>query len=253
VTRLAAEGHKQVTLLGQNVNSYRHEGADFATLMRRVASVPGIARVRFTSPHPKDFPEPLLQAIADEEHLCAHVHLPLQAGSDRVLQKMNRGYTAAEFTDLAEQIRTIIPGVALTTDIICGFPTETDAEYAETERLVREIQFDSAFIFKYSEREGTIAKKLWDDDVPEQAKSERVTRLVALQREISLAKHQAMVGQDIQVLIEGTSRKNDQEWKARSEGNAVVVFADTKRQIGDFCTVRVTEATPNTLLAIPVD
>jgi tRNA-2-methylthio-N6-dimethylallyladenosine synthase len=246
--RLANQGYKQVTLLGQNVNSYAHDAADFADLMLQVANVPGIERVRFTSPHPKDFPEKLLQAIADHPHLCKQIHLPLQAGSDRILKKMNRGYTPDEFLRLAERMRELIPGVAISTDIICGFCGETDDEYMETERIVREVEFESAFIFKYSERVGTIAAKLWPDDVADDVKSERVTRLVELQKQISLKMHVAQVGQTVRVLIEGESRKNAAEWRARTDGNTIVVFADSSRKVGDFCNVRITEATPNTLI-----
>jgi tRNA-2-methylthio-N6-dimethylallyladenosine synthase len=164
---------------------------------------------------------------------------------------MNRDYTKDEFLRLVELIRRTIPGVSLTTDIICGFPTETDAEFAETEEVVRSVQFDSAFIFKYSERQGTIAAKLWEDDVPDAVKSERVTHLVAMQREISLRRHQALVGQTVRVLIEGESRKNSAEWKARTDGNMIVVFPDPNLRLGEFCDVRITEATPNTLLGIP--
>jgi tRNA-2-methylthio-N6-dimethylallyladenosine synthase len=250
--RLAGEGYRQVTMLGQNVNSYRHEDTDFASLMLQVAAVEGIERVRFTSPHPKDFPQRLLEAIAANERLCAHVHLPLQAGSTRVLKKMNRGYSRDEFLRLADLIRATIPNVSLTTDIICGFPTETDADFAETEEVMRAVEFDSAFIFKYSERQGTIAAKLWEDDVPDDVKSERVTHLVAVQREISLRRHQAMVGRTVRVLIEGESRKNSAEWKARTDGNMIVVFADSNRRMGELCDVRIREATPNTLLGVTV-
>jgi len=248
--RLASEGYKQVTLLGQNVNSYRYGSTDFADLMLQVAAVDGIERVRFTSPHPKDFPQRLLEAVAGNGRLCSHIHLPLQAGSTRVLKKMNRDYSKDEFLRLVELIRKTIPGVSLTTDIICGFPTESDAEFAETEEVMRAVEFDSAFVFKYSERQGTIAAKLWEDDVPDGVKSERVTRLVAVQREISLKRHQAMIGRTARVLIEGESRKNSAEWKARTDGNMIVVFADPHHQISDFCDVRITEATPNTLLGI---
>ncbi len=249
--RLAAQGYRQVTLLGQNVNSYQYDGTSFADLMLAVAEVDGIERVRFTSPHPKDFPRPLLEAIAGSERLCSHIHLPLQAGATRVLKKMNRDYTRDEFLRLAELIRETIPGVSLTSDIICGFPTETDAEFTETEDVMRAVEFDSAFIFKYSERQGTIAEKLWEDDVPDAVKSERVTHLVAVQKDISLKHHQATVGKTVRVLIEGESRKNSAEWRARTYGNAIVVFADPSRRVGDFCDVQIKEATPHTLRGIP--
>ncbi len=249
--RLADQGYKQVTLLGQNVNSYRHDVADFADLMLQVADVPGIERVRFTSPHPKDFPEKLLHAIAGNPHLCKQIHLPLQAGSDRILKKMNRGYTPDEYLRLAERMREIIPGVAISTDIICGFCGETEEEFLATEKIVREVEFDSAFTFKYSERVGTIAAKLWPDDVPDDVKSQRVTRLVELQKQISAKKHQAMLGQTVRVLIEGESKKSAVEWRARTDGNTIVVFADPTRKVGDFCQVRIIKATPNTLIGTP--
>lgn len=248
--RLAAQGYKQVTLLGQNVNSYTHDDADFADLMLEVADVPGIERVRFTSPHPKDFPEKLLHAIAEHPHLCKQIHLPLQAGSDRILKKMNRGYTPDEYLRLVDRIREIIPGVAISTDIICGFCGETDEEFQETGRIVRSVEFESAFIFKYSERVGTIAAKLWADDVPDEVKSQRVTHLVEIQRDISLRNHQSRIGQTVRVLIEGESKKRASEWRARTDGNTIVVFADPTRQVGDFCNVRITEATPNTLIGV---
>ncbi len=251
--RLAGQGYRQVTLLGQNVNSYRYEGTDFADLMRQVAAVDGIERVRFTSPHPKDFPAKLLQVIASESRLCKHIHLPLQAGSTRVLRKMNRDYSQDTFLRLADEIRATIPGVTLTTDIICGFPTETDDEFEETESVMRTVGFDAAFIFKYSARQGTIAARLWSDDVPDAVKSARVTHLVEVQRQISLQRHHARIGRIEHVLIEGESRKRSAEWKARTDGNTVVVFADLSRRIGDLCDVRITDATANTLIGEPVD
>lgn len=249
--RLASKGYKQVTLLGQNVNSYRHGDTDFADLMQAVAQVPGIERVRFTSPHPKDFPVKLLEAIAANPKLCSHIHLPLQAGSTRMLKKMNRDYTRDEFVQLADRIKTIIPEITLTTDIICGFPTETDAEFRETEAVMRAVEFDSAFIFKYSERQGTIAQKLWTDDIPDDEKSARVTHLVSTQREISKRRHESLIGKTLEVLIEGESAKSPDEWKARTDGNIITVFADPTRRPGDLCQVRITGATASTLFATP--
>jgi tRNA-2-methylthio-N6-dimethylallyladenosine synthase len=252
VRRLADAGYPQVTLLGQNVNSYRHGDTDFADLMERVAAVPGIDRVRFTSPHPKDFPRKLLETIAANDRLCKQIHLPLQAGSDRILRMMNRKSTREDFLRLVDLIRDTIPEVSLSTDVICGFPTETDEEFGDTEDLLRRVRFDSAFLFKYSERKGTIAAKLHADDVPEQEKSRRVTRLVELQREISLEENRRRIGRTFRVLVEGTSRKDEASWQARTDGNRIVVFRDPRRSIGDFCDVRITGATPNTLLGEPV-
>jgi len=247
--QLVRDGYKQVTLLGQNVNSYNSRQTDFAALIWKVAAVEGIERVRFIAPHPKDFPEHLLEVIAGSRCICSHIHFPLQAGSDRVLEKMNRGYTFDEFLRLVRLMRKTIPGLTLTTDIICGFPTETDEDFAETERAVREVQFDSAFIFKYSPREGTVAAERFADDVLDRVKSERVTRLVSLQREISEKKNRAILGQTYRVLIEGTSKKSDNVLRARTDGNKIALFPSVDGLgVGDFCEVKITEVTPNTLL-----
>jgi len=175
---LAREGYRQVTLLGQNVNSYRHGDVAFADLIRRVADVPGIERVRFTSPHPKDFPRDLISAVAEHPNICGHIHLPLQAGNDRVLELMRRTYTNASFRELVAEMREVIPDLGLTTDVIVGFPTETDEEYEDTRRLMEDIRFDAAFIFKYSERKGTHAQRKLADDVTSVVKTDRTSRLI---------------------------------------------------------------------------
>ncbi|MGH7274343.1 MAG: tRNA (N6-isopentenyl adenosine(37)-C2)-methylthiotransferase MiaB, partial [Nitrospiria bacterium] len=188
VRSLAEKGFRQVTLLGQNVNSYLDREATFAKLILKVADTPGIERVRFTSPHPKDFPEPLLEAIANHPCICKHIHLPLQAGSDRILELMNRTYTRKEYLELVEKIRGRIPEVALTTDLIVGFPTETEVDFGETAEVIEQVGFDNAFIFKYSERKGTIAARKYPDDIPPDTKTDRIVRLLDLQRRISLEK-----------------------------------------------------------------
>jgi tRNA-2-methylthio-N6-dimethylallyladenosine synthase len=246
--RLAAQGYKQVTLLGQNVNSYASEGADFADLLTRVADVDGILRVRFTSPHPKDFPRKLLGAIAAHPKLCKQIHLPLQAGSDRILEKMRRTYTRAEFLDLADEIRATIPGVCLSTDIIAGFPTETDAEFETTVGVLERVQFESAFVFKYSERQNTIAQRKYPDDVSEAVKTERVVRLNALQKEISQRRNLAYVGRTLEVLLEGPSRKSPADLLGRDDGNHGVVIPRGHLHPGDLVTVKVLGASAHTLL-----
>ncbi|MGH7494809.1 MAG: tRNA (N6-isopentenyl adenosine(37)-C2)-methylthiotransferase MiaB [bacterium] len=245
--RIAAEGFKQVTLLGQNVNSYRHQQYDFADLLQAVAGVEGLARVRFTSPHPKDFPRKLLHAMAQNSKLCKHIHLPLQAGSDMVLERMNRTYTKQEFLDLAAEIRDLMPEVSLTTDVICGFCGETDEDFEDTLAVVAEVEFDSAFTFKYSERKNTIASRKYPDDVPDQAKQERLLRLTQLQREISLRRNAAEVGKVYEVLVEGSSKKNGDEWLGRTDHNKAVVFAGHCRP-GEFVKVRIDGFGPNTLM-----
>ncbi len=260
--RLAEAGYRQVTLLGQNVNSYRHEGAEFSDLIRAVADLPGIRRVRFTSPHPKDFPEPLLSAIAAHPHICKHIHLPAQAGSDRVLDAMNRTYSRDEYLALVDRIRQTIPGATITTDIIVGFPTETEADFQETCDLMRQVEFDNAFIFKYSERSGTIAQRQYPDDVPETVKTDRIVRLFDLQHNISHKKNRARIGETLDVLIEGIAEKRldakigqvghvgqvgQVGQVGKSDGNLTVVFPSTLMSPGTFVPVRITDATQGTL------
>ncbi len=248
VRRLAEEGYRQVTLLGQNVNSYHFEGRDFAYLLQRVSEVEGIERIRFTSPHPKDFPESLLRVIAENPKVCRHIHLPLQAGNDRILQLMNRTYTRAEFLRLVEKIRTLMPDVVLTTDIIVGFPTETDEEFQDTVQVVEEVQFDSAFIFKYSERPRTIAARKYPDDVPDAVKTERIVYLNDLQKKISYRKNRQHVGEIHEVLIEQEyTKRSPEHYQGRNEGNKIVVVPKGEYHKGQFVHVKILEAAPHAL------
>ncbi|RMH05610.1 MAG: tRNA (N6-isopentenyl adenosine(37)-C2)-methylthiotransferase MiaB [Nitrospirae bacterium] len=246
---LADQGYKQITLLGQNVNSYRYENWDFAKLLVAVADIPGISRVRFTSPHPKDFPPALLEAVAWHPRICRHIHLPVQAGSDRILALMGRQYTKRDYLTLVEDIRRRGADIALSTDIICGFCSETEEEFQETYRLVEEVQFQSAFIFKYSERKHTIAARKYADDVPDAVKTDRVMRLVELQKSIALAKNQTRIGQSVEVLVEGNAKKSDQQWMGHTEENITVVWEKhgTICAPGDLVTIRVEDASPSTL------
>ncbi len=248
VRHLAAEGFKQVTLLGQNVNSYHYEGHDFAYLLEKVSEVDGIERIRFTSPHPKDFPQRLIQVMAENPKVCKHIHLPLQAGNDRILELMNRTYTRQDFLRLVEELRRRIPALALTTDVIVGFPTETDAEFEDTVRVMEEVQFDSAFIFKYSERQGTIAARKYPDDVPEEKKTERIVRLNELQKEISLRRNRAEIGSLQEVLVEQErTRKSPNDFQGRTDGNKLVIFPAGNYRRGDFVQVKITDATAHVL------
>jgi len=237
VQALVRDGFKQVTLLGQNVNSYRHGDVRFADLMRRVADVPGIERVRFTSPHPKDFPTDLIRAIADHPKLCKHIHLPLQAGNDRVLDLMRRTYTNAEFRALVDEMRDTIPGLALTTDIIVGFPTETATEYDETRRLMEDVRFDAAFIFKYSERQGTYAQRKLSDDVPGAEKTRRIIELVDLQKRITGEINHTLVGTTQDVLIEDHVDRQPGFVSGRTDSFKHTILSADGAEIGD--TVRV--------------
>lgn len=252
VETLATQGYRQVTLLGQNVNSYRSRGGTFSDLMLKVADVPGIARVRFTSPHPKDFPLPLLDAIAAHPNICKHIHLPLQAGSDRILDLMNRTYNVKAYLTLVDKIRKMIPGVVLTTDIIVGFPGETEKESQETARVMETVGFDSAYIFKYSERKGTIAARAFSDDVSAEEKKERIIRLFEIQRRVSLNKNQKRLGQKIDVLIEGMADKRPDHQMGKSDGNHTVIFPETSLSPGSLVRVEIMEVSPGTLYGNPL-
>jgi len=253
VRRLAAEGFKQVTLLGQNVNSYRYEDYDFAYLMDEVSKVEGIERIRFSSPHPKDFPDRFLDLMATNPKICKHVHLPLQAGNNRILDMMSRTYTKEEFVNLVDKIRERIPGVTLTTDIIVGFPTETDGEFEDTIQVVGRAQFDSAFTFKYSERQGTIASKQYPDDVPEAIKTERIMHLNETQKEITYQKNRAHIGEILTVLLEPyPESKNAQIMPGRTDGNKLVLLPQGPYKGGDLIKSRIIDATPHALKGLPV-
>ncbi len=252
VTKLVDEGFKQVTLLGQNVNSYNFEGKDFAELLEKISRVKGIRRIRFTSPHPKDFPHRLLHVVAENPLLCKHIHLPLQAGNTRILDKMNRTYTTDEYLNLVEDIRAHYPEMVLTTDVIVGFPTETDREFEDTVRVMEQVRFDSAYIFKYSERAGTIAARRYPDDVPEEAKKERIVRLNNLQNEISLQKNRNHIGQIHEILVEEEhTRKSSEDYQGRNDGNKIVIFPAGNMKKGDFIKVHITDATSHVLKGVP--
>jgi tRNA-2-methylthio-N6-dimethylallyladenosine synthase len=227
----SVRGFKQVTLLGQNVNSYSHEEWDFARLITAVAETAGIDRVRFTSPHPKDFPAALIEAIATHPKICKHIHLPLQAGSDRILELMGRTYTGAEYLALVDRIRHTIPDVILTTDIICGFCSESDEDFRATFRMVEQAQFDSAYIFKYSERKHTIAARKYADDIPDQVKGMRVAQLVEMQRRITLERNRRYIGKDMDVLVEGDATRSPTQAMGKTDGNITVVW---NKSTGDF-------------------
>ncbi len=247
----AALGYKQITLLGQNVNSYRSDDWDFAKLILAVADTPGIERVRFTSPHPKDFPRPLLEAIATHPKICKHIHLPLQSGSDRILDLMGRLYTTDDYRKLVDQIRQLIPDIVLTTDIICGFCSETDEEFNQTYQLVEQVRFHSAFVFAYSERKNTIAARKYPDDISNEVKSLRVQRLVDLQREIGAALNRDYIGQRVPILVERDATRSPDQWMGKTDGNIAVIWnkGTEPLQPGMFTTRLITDATTAALFA----
>jgi tRNA-2-methylthio-N6-dimethylallyladenosine synthase len=246
VTRLARDGVKEVTLLGQNVNSYgRDVGSDFAELLRAVDEVDGIERIRFTSPHPKDFRAPVIAAMAECETVCEHAHLPLQSGSSRVLKAMRRTYGRERYLRLVEEMCAAIPDLALTTDIIVGFPGESDADFAETLDVVEEVRYDGAFTFVYSPRAGTEAAAMLDQ-VPDEVKRDRIERLVEVVQRIAHERNAERIGLVEQVLVEGPSRTDPALLRGRTRRNTTVNFTGTALP-GELVDVRIEDATSTTL------
>ena len=248
---IAAKGIPQITLLGQNVNSYKSGDDSFADLMEAIANVDGIKRIRFTSPHPKDFPEELLHVIAKYPNICKQIHLPLQSGNNEVLKKMNREYTRTEFIELAHKMRRIIPGVHISTDIIIGFPSETNAQFNETASLMEEVRFDSAYIFKYSPREGTLAKRKFPDDVTAEDKKQRIVLLNDIQKRHSKETLERMVNKEYEVLIEkeSTPISADQCQGKTDQGVTVVLPQDGSLKIGDIVKASIKQTTSHVLIA----
>ncbi|MCL6581801.1 MAG: tRNA (N6-isopentenyl adenosine(37)-C2)-methylthiotransferase MiaB, partial [Firmicutes bacterium] len=228
VEDLAAQGYREVVLLGQNVNSYGKDlepgpGRSFAALLRRLDRVPGLARLRYTTSHPKDFTDDIIAAVSESEHVCENFHLPAQAGSDRILHLMNRGYTRKQYLDLLDHIRRRVPEAAITTDLIVGFPGETDEDFRDTLALVREARFASAFMFAYSPRRGTPAAAL-PDQVPHEVKLARLHRLIEIQNEVSLEQNRAEVGRVLSVLVEGPAEKDPGRSAGRTRTNKLVLL-----------------------------
>jgi len=247
VRALAARGVKEVVLLGQTVNAYRHDTTDFAALLCQLAAVEGIERIRFTSPHPCDMTPGLIATMAQEPKLQPYLHLPVQSGSDRMLVAMDRGYTVAQYLDLVERLRSQIPDLALSTDIIVGFHGEEERDFAATIALLRTIRFDSAFSFKYSVREHTRAHRL-GDSVSESEKGRRLAAVIALQEEISLERNRALIGRDFAVLVEGPARRGAGRLAGKTPQFKTAVFAATAEiSPGDTVQVRVESATGHSL------
>jgi len=248
VEQLAAEGYVEVTLLGQNVTSYgKGLDTDFADLLTRIHAIPGIRRIRYTTSHPKDFSDRLIDTLADCPKVVRHLHLPLQSGSDAVLARMGRGYTVAEYRRKIDRVRAKVPGIAITTDMIVGFPGETDADHQATLRAVREIGYFNLYGFKYSRRPGTTALTL-DGHLDDEVRSARLIELLALQKEITLERHASLVGQTREVLVEGESKRNASRLSGRLEENVLVHFEGDPEWIGTVRPVRITEATVSALI-----
>ena len=248
VRDLRDRGFREVTLLGQNVNSYSSPMGDFPYLLRRVAEEAPDMRIRFTTSHPKDMSDETLQVIADMPNVCRHIHLPVQSGSDRILKLMNRKYTREWYLDRVSAIRRIIPDCGLSTDIFVGYCSETEDDHQLSLSLMREVGYDSAFMFKYSERPGTYASKHLPDDVPEEVKLRRLNELIQLQTEISAQQNRKDEGREFDVLVEGFSKRSRQQLCGRTEQNKMVVFDRGDHHIGETVRVRITGSTSATLM-----
>lgn len=253
---LQQKGYKEVTLLGQNVNSYRFERegevVTFPKLLRIVAEAVPEMRVRFTTSHPKDMSDETLHVIAEVPNVCKHIHLPVQSGSSRILKLMNRKYTREWYLERVEAIRRIIPDCGLSTDIFSGFHSETEEDHQMSLSLMRECAYDSAFMFKYSERPGTYASKHLPDDVPEEVKIRRLNEMIELQNQLSAESNARNVGKTFEVLVEGISKRSKEQLFGRTEQNKVVVFDRGTHRIGDLVRVRITESSSATLKGIEV-
>jgi len=242
--QLAREGYKEIMLLGQNVNAYGSDlagGENFARLLERIDMIEGIERIRFTSPHPKHFTDDVIEVMARASKVCEHVHMPAQSGSNRTLRRMGRRYTRESYMELVAKMREAIPDLAVTTDLIVGFPGETEEDFLETIDLVRQVEYDSAFMFIYSPRYGTPATRL-KDQVPEEVKRERIHYLIDVQNEISRKKNEAWVGRVAEVLVEGVSQKDAAQLSGRTRQNKLVIFDGSPDLIGKTVNVRITEA-----------
>ena len=247
VRDLWAKGYKEVTLLGQNVNSWKAGEKDFADLLEIVAETVPEMRIRFTTSHPKDMSDKTLETIARHKNLCRFIHLPVQSGSNKILKLMNRKYTREWYLDRIAAIRRILPDATIGTDVFCGFHDETLEDHAETLSLMREVGFDTAFMFKYSERPGTYAQKHLPDNIAEEEKVRRLNEIIALQNELSLASNQREIGKTVEVLVEGFSKRSHDDMFGRTSQYKTVVFPRAGRHIGELVQVRVLEATAATL------
>lgn len=252
---LIRDGYREISLLGQNVDSYKWKDpsdttvtVDFADLLEKVALLDPKVRVRFSTSHPKDMSDKVLRTMAGHDNICKHIHLPVQSGSSSLLEKMNRKYTREHYLERIGKIRDILPDCAITTDVIAGFCSETEEDHALTLSLFREVRFDGAFMFQYSERPGTKASRQFPDDVPQETKTARLNEIIALQNVISLERNQECVGKTFEVLVEGRSKRSDRELVGRTSQNKTCVFPDTALKPGDYAMVKVLSCSSATLI-----
>lgn len=247
------DGYKEVTLLGQNVDSYNFEGVNFAHLLAMVAEAcPGL-RIRFSTSNPQDISDEVLETIAKYSNICHHIHLPVQSGSDRILEKMRRRYSREAYLERVEAIRRIIPDCAITTDVIAGFCSETEEDHADTLSIFEQVGFDAAFMFYYSERPGTLAARKYPDDVDIETKTRRLEEIIALQNRLSLESNKRDIGKEFEVLVEGYSKKSNEELCGRTSQNKMCVWPDTIHKKGDIVRVKVHNCTQGTLLCTLVE
>jgi tRNA-2-methylthio-N6-dimethylallyladenosine synthase len=252
ITQLSEQGYKEVTLLGQNVNSYKDTENNFTTLMDVASLINPEIRFRFSSPHPKDFPDDLLHLIAERPNLCNYIHIPAQAGSDSMLERMRRPYTRKQYLTLIDKMKSIIPGLSLSTDIIAGFCDETEEEHNETLTLMAQVQYDLAYMFAYSERERTLAYRKFEDNVPDEVKKRRLTEIINQQMEIQKQRNLLEVGKRHLVLVEGSSKRSEKHMSGRSDTNKIVIFDRKNFKKGDYVEVEITDSTSATLKAKPI-
>jgi len=255
VRNLIKNGYKEVTLLGQNVNSFYWEAdnTDFPALLERVALQDSSLRVRYSTSHPKDLSDKLIEVMTKHDNICKSIHLPVQSGSNQVLNKMKRRYTRESYLERISAIKNAMPEASISSDIIAGFCDETEKDHQDTLSLMKEVGYDFSYMFKYSERPGTFAAKKFPDDVPEEIKSRRLSEIIELQNKLSLESKQKDIGKVFEVLIEGSSKKSDSELFGRTSQNKVVVFPKTNYKTGDYAMLKITECSSATLRGIPVN
>jgi tRNA-2-methylthio-N6-dimethylallyladenosine synthase len=257
VRDMKEKGFREITLLGQNVNSYRYKNGEvvvsFPQLLERVAEEAAPMRIRFTTSHPRDMDDEMLYAMSRHKNLCKHIHLPAQSGSSRMLKLMNRKYTREWYMDRIEAIRRILPDCSITTDLFCGFHSETEEDYQETLSLMREVGYDTSFLFKYSERPGTYAAKHLPDDVPEEEKIRRLQGMIDLQNKLSEESNLRDIGKTFEVLVEGFSKRSREQLFGRTEQNKVVIFDKRNYRVGQLVHVKINRTTSATLFGEPVD
>jgi tRNA-2-methylthio-N6-dimethylallyladenosine synthase len=249
---LSEQGYKEVTLLGQNVNSYNDNGKRFTELMYQASLVDPDMRIRFSTSHPKDFPDELLHVINERPNICEYIHIPAQSGNSEILERMRRPYTREEYLHLIDKMRKIIPGVSLSTDIITGFCGETEAQHQDTLSLMREVRYDLAYMFAYSERERTLANRKYKDDIPDEVKKRRLTEIINQQQAIQEENNKKEIGRTHLVLVEGTSKRSDEQVNGRTDTNKMVVFDRQNYEKGDYVEVEITDCTAATLMAKPI-